>query len=72
MFEMLMILTMKKSKTFNERHNTEKSIEVEQNLMETWWNLMEKRIEDGDIDNSEELLETSNVQIFKCDDEISV
>ena len=33
---------------------------------------MEKRIENGDIENSEELLETNNVQIFKCDDEISV
>ena len=44
MFEMLMILTMKKSKPFNERHNTEKIIEVEQNLME-------KRIENGDLDN---------------------
>ena len=65
MFEMLMILTMKKSKTFNERHYTEKIIEVEQNLME-------KRIENGDIDKSEELLETNDVQIFKCDDEISV
>ena len=64
MFEMLMILTMKKSKPFNERHNTEKIIEVEQNLME-------KPNENGDVDNSAELLETNDVQIFKCDDEMS-
>ena len=55
MFEMLMIIKMKKSNTFNEKHNTEKIIEVEQNFME-------KRIENGDIDNSEELLETNDVQ----------
>ena len=59
-----MILTMKKSKPLNERHNTENIIEVEQNLMEN-------PIGYGEMAISKELLEANNVQIFKCDDEIS-
>ena len=64
MFEMFMILTMKKSKPSNERHNTENIIKVEQNLMEN-------PIGYGEMVISKELLEAINVQIFKCDDEIS-
>ena len=64
MFEMFMILTMKKSKPSYERHNTENIIKVEQNLMEN-------PIGYGEMAISKELLEANNVQIFICDDEIS-
>ena len=54
---------MKKSKSINERHNTEKSIEIEQNLME-------KSTGNGEMDFSKESLEANDVQIFQFKDKI--